>query len=82
MKTHIAGIPCTIGEIEISGSYRPARIHADPDDCYEAQHPEVLYVVQDLRGRPAPWLERKMTDRDRQRIESEILEDAEESVDD
>ena len=74
MRTQIAGIPCTIGEIEVIGEYVPARIHADPDDCYEAQYPEVMYVIQDRRGRPAPWLERKMTDKDRRRIESEVLE--------
>lgn len=82
MKTHIAGIPCFIGEIEINGSYSPAKVNADPDSCYDAEYPEVAYQVQDRRGRPAPWLERKLTDADRARLYEEVLRDAEESMHD
>lgn len=28
-------------ECSVSGRYRPAKINADPDDCYEAEYPEV-----------------------------------------
>jgi len=80
MKTYIAGIPCQVGDIEVRGSYCPAKVNADPDDCYEAEYPEVSFVVQDQRGRPAPWLERKMTDEDLARITGEILEELEEDA--
>ena len=73
MKTHIAGIPCTV-DYTIRGKYKPAKIDADPDSCYEAEYPEVEFTVCDRNGRPAPWLEAKMKDEDRQRIENEILE--------
>jgi hypothetical protein len=35
---------------------------------------ESEWDVLDRRGRPAAWLERKLTDDDRQRIEQEIAE--------
>ena len=73
METHIAGIPCTV-DYTIRGKYKPAKIDADPDSCYEAEYPEVEFTVCDRNGRPATWLEDKMTDEDRQRIENEILE--------
>ena len=76
MQTHIAGIPCTV-EYTIQGKYQPAKINAEPDDCYEAEYPEVEFIVCDRNGRTAPWLERKMTDEDCQRIQVEILEYAE-----
>jgi hypothetical protein len=72
MKTRIAGIPCTVN-YSIQGKYVPAKVNADPNSCYEAEYPEVEFTVCDRQDRPAPWLERKMTEEDRQRIESEIL---------
>lgn len=73
METKINEIPCTV-DYTIRGKYKPAKIDADPDSCYEAEYPEVEFTVCDRNGRPAPWLEAKMTDEDRQRIENEILE--------
>ena len=73
METKINEIPCTV-DYTIRGKYKPAKIDADPDSCYEAEYPEVEFTVCDRNGRSAPWLEAKMTDEDRQRIENEILE--------
>ena len=73
METKINEIPCTV-DYTIRGKYKPAKIDADPDSCYEAEYPEVEFTVCDRNGRPAPWLEAIMTDEDRQRIENEILE--------
>ena len=73
METRISGIPCTV-EYTITGKYVPAKVDAPPEYCYEAEYPEVEFTVCDRRGRPAPWLERKMTHKDTQRIELEILE--------
>lgn len=73
METHINGIPCII-QYTITGGYKPARINAPPENCYEAEYPGINFRVCDRNGRPAPWLECKMTDKDRERIESEILE--------
>lgn len=73
LETRISGIPCIV-EYVIRGKYKPAKIHAPPEYCYEAEYPEVEFTVCDRNGRPAPWLERKMTYEDEKRIEAEILE--------
>lgn len=73
MKTHIDGIPCTVA-YTVRGKYVPAKIHAPPEFCHEAEYPEVEFTVCDRNGRPAPWLEKKMSYADQQRIEAEILE--------
>lgn len=70
---HIQGIPCGIlvGRIDITaGTYS---CHAScPDDFYG--HAEIEFSVLDSRGYPAPWLDKKMTDKDVARIEKQILE--------
>ena len=67
--SHIQGIPC---EIEVT-SYAPI-VHScrslDPRrDSYDPG--EFEFEVRDRRGYAAPWLEAKMTQEDRQRIEDE-----------
>jgi hypothetical protein len=74
MQTHVDGIPCTV-KYKVSGKYVPAKVNALPEDCYEAEYPEVEFTLCDLAGNPAPWLDAKMSDEDRQRIEEEILAD-------
>ena len=73
LSTRVCGIPCLV-DYSITGKFIPAKINADPDSCYEAEYPEIDFTVCDRRGRPAPWLERKLTDDDREHIESEIIE--------
>lgn len=73
IESHISGIPCKL-DCEVHGRYQPAKIDAEPEYCYEAQWPEVEFEVLDRRGRPAPWLAKKLTDADIHRIENEILE--------
>jgi hypothetical protein len=55
----------------VKGSYS----HNAPSDWDYYGHADVEFNVLDRRGRPAPWLERKMTDADSMRIKTEILED-------
>lgn len=72
IATRIAGIPCLID---------PTRVHVVPGSySYNAASDmdfygwyEVEFKVCDRRGRPAPWLERKMTRADCERIEQLIL---------
>ena len=80
METYIAGIPCHI-DYTISGQYVPAKTNAPPEHCYPEEHPEVEFIVCDRRGRPAPWLEKKMTEQDSNRIELEILHAASQYAD-
>jgi len=68
----VAGIPCLI-KVTHYFKQKPMGPSADSDwDCYG--YTEVEFEVCDRRGRPAPWLERKLTLEDKNRIEIEIEE--------
>lgn len=73
IASRVAGIPCLIGVSHfdcVRGSYS---YNAASDWDYYG-YSESEWDVLDRRGRPAAWLERKLTDDDRQRIEQEIAE--------
>jgi hypothetical protein len=73
IETRVAGIPCIIGVTyfnSVRGSYS---YHAASDLDYYG-YTECDFDVLDRRGRPAAWLERKMDDNMRSRIEQEIAE--------
>jgi hypothetical protein len=73
IESTVAGIPCLIGVTEFSsvdGSYS----YNAPSDMDYYGYSESGWDVLDRRGRPAAWLERKLTDADRSRIEREIEE--------
>ena len=73
IESRVAGIPCIIGVIEyecVKGSYS---YHAASDWDYYG-YTDTDWEVCDRRGRPAPWLKKKLTDKDSSRIESEIAE--------
>lgn len=76
IETYICGIPCRVVVDSFTPGY-PPKINADPAACYEGADPEIEFTVLDRRGRPAPWLERKMTDHDLARIERQIIEENE-----
>lgn len=71
IETTVAGIPClaemTFYESGWAGSY-----------WEPPEHPVAHFRILDRRGRPAPWLERKMTADDEERIERELIEAYEE----
>jgi hypothetical protein len=71
LATHIQGIPCRVRVTHYF--HQPAMGYwADsPDDCYG--YTEIDFDVLDRRGRPAPWIERKMDDADTRAIEQEII---------
>lgn len=72
IQTRIQGIPCQIEVTRcevVRGSYS---FNAASDWDYHG-YSEVEFDVYDRTGYPAPWLERKMTDEDRSRIEQLIL---------
>ena len=69
IESRVAGIPCIIGVTEFSSVKGDSR--ADSDwDFYG--YTESNWEVCDRRGRPAPWLARKLNDKESSRIESEI----------
>jgi hypothetical protein len=71
IESTVAGIPCLIGVTEFSSVRGSYSYHADSDMDYYG-YTESEWVVLDRRGRPAAWLERKLTDAERSRIEQEI----------
>ena len=72
-QTRIQGIPCQIDVtnhvvVRGSGSYNA------PSDLDYYGYSEFNFDVYDRKGYPAPWLQRKMTDDDENRIYEEYCE--------
>lgn len=79
IEATVQGIPCLIKVTHFSpGS--PGRYYGPAEDCHPEEPPEFSYDILDRSGRPAPWLERKVTDTDRERIGELILEAAAETA--
>jgi hypothetical protein len=68
------GLPC-IAEVTHCSPGCASKVNADPDDCYESEAPEIEFRLLTMKGKPAPWLEKLMTQDDQERIERELLED-------
>ena len=75
------GIPCIIRVTSWEG-YVPARLSGHPDNWAPAEGGEGDWEILDSKGRPAPWLERKMTSDDQSRITQEVFEHMENQDDD
>lgn len=61
IQTRLAGIPCQIAVSNfkrVKGSYS----YNAPSDLDYTGYTEYDYEVLDRRGRPAPWLEKKVTE--------------------
>lgn len=75
-ESRVCGIPCLI-RVTSYEAYVPARTYGPPENCYPAEGGCGDWEVLDRRGRPAPWLERKLTKDDISRIDSEVFEEME-----
>ena len=75
MQTRISGIPARI-EVTSFTPWRPARLYGHPDSWAPAEG-EIEWSVLDRHGRPAPWLEKKLTPAERRRIEGELIANCE-----
>jgi hypothetical protein len=73
IESRVAGIPCIIGVTYFDSEEGSYSYHADSDVDYYG-YTECEFDVLDRRGRKAAWLERKLTAKDTDRIESEIAE--------
>ena len=80
-ESNVCGIPCIIRVTDWE-PYQPAILRADPGDSHPSEGGEGEWEICDLRGRPAPWLERKMTSDDQTRIDQEVFEHMENQNDD
>jgi hypothetical protein len=69
IETRVAGIPCIVGVTHFESVAGDSR--ADSDWDYYG-YTEAEFEVLDRRGRPAPWLAKKLSSSDESRIEKEI----------
>jgi hypothetical protein len=69
IESRVAGIPCIIGVIDYTNVAGDSR--ADSDWDYTG-YTECEFEICDRRGRPAPWLAKKVTDKMEVEIEAEI----------
>lgn len=79
INAEIAGIPCLI---EVTHYYagRPMIWGNTMADAEPEEPEEIEYDVRDRKGYQAAWLERKLTDEDRERI-AELIRAANEPYD-
>ena len=73
IDTRVAGIPCQIAVTHFE-RVRGSLSRSAPSDLDYYGYTESEWHVCDRRGRPAAWLERKMSESDRDSVEEEIAE--------
>jgi hypothetical protein len=73
IDTRVCGIPCQARSGYSSFKKGAYSLQAETPDEYYG-HSEVEFEVLDRRGRPAPWLTRKLSVEDTDRIESELID--------
>lgn len=76
IESRISGIPCLI-DVHSFKKIKGSHSYNAPSDFDYYGYTEMDYTICDRNGRPAPWLERKITDTDRERIEIAIEEENE-----
>lgn len=72
LEVRILGIPA-IARVTYFQPRVPARRHGHPDTWEPAIEEELEFELLDRRGRPAPWLERKLTPPLRSLLREHIL---------
>lgn len=72
IEARVCGIPCLIGLIDYE-AYLPAYVSGPPDRCYPAEGGSGSWEILDSRGRPAPWLEKKMTAKDHDEVDEIVF---------
>jgi len=72
IETRICGIPAVI-RVTHYKHHKGTFDRNAPSDLDYYGYTDLEYEVCDQRGRPADWLERKMSDRDRDLVEEEIM---------
>lgn len=74
VDVRIAGIPATV-QIDSFKRIKPWRggIESCPSDLDYYGYVEMEYTICDRNGRPAPWLERKVKQKDVDAIEEAII---------
>jgi hypothetical protein len=72
IETTVAGIPC---KAECVHYFRQEPLGYRANSDWDARgYTECDFVILDQRGRPAAWLERKLTRDDNERIRADLIE--------
>ena len=79
--TTVCGIPCIVRVLSWE-RYVPAKVSGPPEYCYPSEGGYGEWEILDRRGRPAPWLEKKMTAKDEAKIEQFLFDKMENQDDD
>lgn len=79
MQTHICGIPCII-RITSWEPYKPAKTGGCPDSWMPSEGGYGDWEVCDTRGKPAPWLAKKITPAIQAAIDEQVFEYMESSM--
>lgn len=69
----VCGIPCIVA-VTSWEAYVPAKTYGPPESCYPEEGGCGEWEIRDRRGRPAAWLERKMSEEERERIDGLVFE--------
>lgn len=72
-EVYVSGIPC-LACVTYHAAGRPAQLYGPAENCYPAEDPELEFDLFDRKGYKAAWLERKMTEKDADRIIEDIYE--------
>lgn len=75
-NTKVHGIPCQC-EVTHYIPYKPADLSGHPDRWSAPEGGEFEFNILTTKGKPAPWLERYLTDQDNDRLYQEFLRHAE-----
>lgn len=70
--TTVCGIPCIV-RVTYWEAYDPGCTSGPPERCYPAEGGDGEWEILDRNGRPAPWLENKMTERDKQILARKVF---------
>ena len=72
-ESTVCGIPCIVRVLEWE-PFVPMYTGGHPDNWMPEEGGYGHWEILDRRGRPAPWLERKMTQADQDRIAAEVYD--------
>jgi hypothetical protein len=73
IETRVAGIPCVV-RVTYFAPADIGCIGGEADFWSPPSTPDMEYYILDRRGRPAPWLGKKLNQREQARLEDEISE--------